>query len=170
MDAAMNESDGDDGDDGSVHDGERSANASEDEGSWTDESNSIIRSVDAMIPRIYAADVHCSSTTSSPRISRKRLRSLTPSESGINGLTDAPRSPLAKRKKLAAERSGASKLKEEIVAPEQEEEDAPSPRPVPPTSEEMDDEDESSTESDGDSDGAMDEDDFLARELEDDWT
>ncbi len=42
---------------------------------------------------------------------RKRLRSLTPSEYG-----NLPQSPLAKRKKLAADRSGLSKLKETISA------------------------------------------------------
>jgi RNA polymerase II subunit A-like phosphatase len=52
---------------------------------------------------------------------RKRLRSSTPSEvRGVNdeGGDDALRSPLAKRKRLAAERSGASKLKQEVSAAE----------------------------------------------------
>ena len=55
---------------------------------------------------------------STPRLKRKRLRSLTPSEIGINGNKDTLRSPLAKRKKLAANRTGSSKLKVSISAGE----------------------------------------------------
>ncbi|KAI0756315.1 hypothetical protein C8Q80DRAFT_1127923 [Daedaleopsis nitida] len=166
VDAAMNESDDDgdgDGDDGaSVRSG-----MSEDDASWTDESNSII-----------------SSTTSSPRTKRKRVRSLTPSERGAlgNGAdADVLRSPLAKRKKLAAERSGASRLKEAFTA-EQLQRRAPSrgadddgesthsQRSSPVNGggggeeEEDDDDDE-----DGGSEYNMVEDDFLARELEAEW-
>lgn len=57
--------------------------------------------------------------TSSPRInSRKRPRSRTPSDSGAHGNSedDLLRSPLAKRKKLAAERTGSSRLKQGITA------------------------------------------------------
>ena len=59
-----------------------------------------------------------SADESTPRPKRKRLRSLTPSEIGINGNKDALRSPLAKRKKLAANRTGSSKLKVSISAGE----------------------------------------------------
>lgn len=46
---------------------------------------------------------------------RKRHGSATPSDSGsvTNGDDELLKSPLAKRKKLAAERAGASRLKEE---------------------------------------------------------
>jgi len=57
--------------------------------------------------------------TNSPRInSRKRPRSLTPSDGGAYGNSedDLLRSPLAKRKKLAAERTGSSRLKQGITA------------------------------------------------------
>ena len=108
---------------------------------------------------------------------RKRVRSATPSESG-----DGLRSPLAKRKKLAAERSGASKLKEAISADDLAEVPGPvlpaeeepgkrsavgTPRPEEENvnGEEEDDEDEEE-ESEAPDD---DEDDFLARELGEDW-
>lgn len=60
------------------------------------------------------------STTSTPRGKRKRLRSLTPSEAGLNrsdnGKDDSIlRSPLAKRKKVVAERS-SSPLKTSVPA------------------------------------------------------
>ncbi|KAG6876589.1 hypothetical protein C0993_002015 [Termitomyces sp. T159_Od127] len=64
------------------------------------------------------------SARNTPRIIRKRLRSVTPSDSGsINGSgkkndDDILRSPLAKRKKLAAERTGFSRLKDSISAEE----------------------------------------------------
>jgi len=55
------------------------------------------------------------SAPSTPRTRRKRLRSLTPSEAGLNASDDdLLRSPLSKRKKLAKERQNASKLKESI--------------------------------------------------------
>ena len=58
---------------------------------------------------------------------RKRLRSLTPSESGINRgdpsyNADLLRSPLAKRKKLAADRSGMSRLKHTLSVDDFDEE------------------------------------------------
>jgi len=72
--------------------GSKNMEVSEDE--WTDETNSII---------------------STPRSKRKRLRSLTPSEanSAVSSARDPSlRSPLSKRKKLSADRSGAgSKLR-----------------------------------------------------------
>ncbi|KZT74927.1 hypothetical protein DAEQUDRAFT_720113 [Daedalea quercina L-15889] len=171
VDAAMNESDDDDDDGASERGGARSGNVSEDEGSWTDESNSII-----------------SSTTSSPRNRRKRLRSLTPSEVGLNGSVDSDvlRSPLAKRKKLVADRSGTSKLKEAFTADElakgdsleAEQEGTEAEAEVEaesvqqgssPTANDEDDTDDSD-DTDDDNNTPMDEDDdFLARELEEEW-
>ncbi|KAI0828927.1 hypothetical protein BC628DRAFT_1315803 [Trametes gibbosa] len=161
VDAAMNESDDDgegEGEGASVRGG-----FSEDEGSWTDESNSIIRCV--------------SSTTSTPRKKRKRLRSITPSEAGsLNGNDpDVLRSPLAKRKKLAADRSGASKLKEAFTADELarpgDDDDASAKgsrrsSPVNGSGEEAGDYGE---DYEGSEDEMDDADDFLARELEEEW-
>ncbi|KAI0639990.1 hypothetical protein C8Q77DRAFT_1083969 [Trametes polyzona] len=164
----MNESDDDgegEGEGASVRSG-----FSEDEGSWTDETNSII-----------------SSTTSTPRKKRKRLRSITPSDAGSpnGGDPDVLRSPLAKRKKLAADRSGASRLKEAFTAEEltlaagpvgggADDDDGASASagrsrrstPMNGSAEEAGDygEDYEGTEDDMD-----DEDDFLARELEEEW-
>ncbi|TFY50677.1 hypothetical protein EVJ58_g10941, partial [Rhodofomes roseus] len=164
VDAAMNESD-DDG--ASERSGMRSGNVSDDEDTWTDESISII-----------------SSTTSSPRNKRKRLRSLTPSEVGLNSRVDSDvlRSPLAKRKKLAAERSGNSKLKEAFTADElakrgtrgsqQDETEAePIQKGSSPAERDEDDTDESDdSDDDNDNNTPMDDDDdFLARELEEEW-
>ncbi|KAI0673709.1 hypothetical protein C8Q78DRAFT_1076690 [Trametes maxima] len=158
VEAAMNESDDEgDGDAVSV----RSGGASEDD--WTDESNSII-----------------SSTTSTPRRKRKRLRNLTPSEAGsLNGAdSDVLRSPLAKRKKLAADRSGASRLKEAFTAEELakagggDDDEGSTGRsrrssPVNGASEEAGDYGEDYEGSDDDN--MEEEDDFLARELEEEW-
>jgi len=139
--------------------GMRSGNVSEDEGSWTDESNSII-----------------SSTTSSPRGRRKRLRSLTPSEIGLNGEEDSDvlRSRLAKRKKIAAERTGTSKLKEAITAADfaigvASEDDENVGKVSTPTGIEEDDTDDSDDSDSDDSSMDDEEDDFLARELEEEW-
>ncbi|KAH9178811.1 hypothetical protein EDB89DRAFT_2111688 [Lactarius sanguifluus] len=80
-----------------------------------------------------------------PQIKRKRLRSLTPSEAGLNAShEELLRSPLSKRKKLAKDRQNASKLKETIYSERDEDDDG---------------DDESMF-------GDDDEDDFLARELE----
>lgn len=106
------------------------------------------------------------------------MRSATPSENGGHPNGDEYlRSPLAKRKKLAAERSGYSKLKEGMTADELSstlEEtvnngpgpSSPHPPAIPETSEEAvngedgegDDEEEEYEEED--------EDDFLARDME----
>lgn len=82
---------------------------------------------------------------------RKRLRSSTPSELE-NDLTgsDSLRSPLSKRKKIAADRSGLSKLKEGITAGEIREEtpdkdisnDSVAPSPSGGSEQEMGDEDD----------------------------
>ncbi|TDL28166.1 hypothetical protein BD410DRAFT_870451 [Rickenella mellea] len=104
-----------------------------------------------------------------PGRTRKRLRSLTPSENRSSHLDDEDilRSPLAKRKKMAAERSGLSKLKEGISISDissAREKGTQEQRASTPTVQDQDkageDEDEDDSE-DGD-----DEDDFLTRELE----
>ncbi|KAI0778754.1 hypothetical protein BD413DRAFT_660951 [Trametes elegans] len=171
VEAAMNESD-DDGENASVRSG-----VSEDD--WTDESNSIIRLASSTHPSMSLAHTHDinSSTTSTPRRKRKRLRSLTPSEAGsINGAgSDVLRSPLAKRKKLAADRSGASRLKEAFTAEElsrPDDDDAESASrsrrstPVNAAAEEAGDYGE---DYEGSEDEMDEDDDFLARELEEEW-
>lgn len=98
---------------------------------------------------------------------------MTPSEvgKGMNGNSvgaddDVLRSPLAKRKKLAAERTGYSRLKEAVTADDlgqtrdSEMEDVVVKRVSIPASVIETEED------DGDDE---DEDDFLARELEEEW-
>ncbi|KAJ8514480.1 hypothetical protein ONZ45_g7970 [Pleurotus djamor] len=96
VEAAMNESDDDeDGDDAKS---DRSATRSE--MMSDDEAGSTV------------------SVNGTPRLGRKRLRSVTPSEGGfdIPDKDDILRSPLAKRKKLAFDRSKFSKLKEAFSA------------------------------------------------------
>jgi RNA polymerase II subunit A C-terminal domain phosphatase len=91
---------------------------------------------------------------------RKRLRSLTPSEAGLNPSDDyLLRSPLSKRKKLVKDRQNASKLKESIISPEEFDRYALPTVPSPLEEDEEDEDDESIF-------GDDDEDDFLARELE----
>ncbi|EKM61406.1 uncharacterized protein PHACADRAFT_204575 [Phanerochaete carnosa HHB-10118-sp] len=154
VDAAMNESDDEDGDGSeSTRSGVKSGNVTEDE--WTDESNSIISSA---------------SSTPSKR-KRKRLRSVTPLEGGAGSDSDGLRSPLAKRKKLAAERSGASKLKDSISADDLVEEEAKtrSASPASVAANNDNDDDDDMTTDDSSEDGDDEEDDFLARELGEDW-
>ncbi|TFY63298.1 hypothetical protein EVG20_g6374, partial [Dentipellis fragilis] len=149
VDAAMNESDSEDEGEGGNEDVREVRMGEGDE--WSDESNSII-----------------SSTNSTPKSTkRKRLRSLTPSEVGMNGSgddSDVLRSPLAKRKKLAADRRN-SRLKEAISRDELENENSAADVLPAPQFDEADEMDE-----DGDggetSDGEDLDDDFLARELE----
>ncbi|KZT08553.1 uncharacterized protein LAESUDRAFT_735745 [Laetiporus sulphureus 93-53] len=158
VEAAMNESDEDGA---SEQGGTRSGNASEDEGSWTEESMSVV------------------SPTSSPKEKRKRLRSQTPSDSSeqngaLSADTDELRSQLAKRRKIAAERSGTSKLKEAITAADLVGEDAEqkdaeneaAERATTPDNTNTDSSDSSDDESDDESDEAMDEEDWLAGEME----
>ncbi|KIL71651.1 hypothetical protein M378DRAFT_1020729 [Amanita muscaria Koide BX008] len=144
VDAAMNESD----DEGEEVTHKKIITASEDE--WTDESNSRARTP----------------TT-------KRKRSVTPSErkgangGPDNGNDDVLRSPLAKRKKLAAERTGYSRLKVAITADDlvhSEMDDTVSRAVSTPklAEREVEDGEEGDDEED-------DEDDFLARELEEEW-
>ena len=93
---------------------------------------------------------------------RKRLRSLTPSEAGLNSSDDdLLRSPLSKRKKLAKERRNSSKLKESI-SPEEFDRYA---LPTVASRREEDDDDDDDDE-DESIFGDDDDDDFLARELE----
>jgi len=156
VDAAMMESDSDDDDRGSVASASgRSSNADEEESDLAMEDAENLPSL-----------------PSTPRGKRKRLRSLTPSE--FNNRRDALRSPLAKRKKLAADRSGLSPLKETVLANDirsnsanDENEDMGDSRPATPTlvqdsAVNEDGEDEEVSDS---SEGEEIDDDFLAREL-----
>ncbi|KIM70352.1 hypothetical protein SCLCIDRAFT_101744 [Scleroderma citrinum Foug A] len=100
VEAAMNESDDED-DTRSRRGSVRSGIATDDEDAIMDES----RSQD--------------SVNVTPRPNRKRPRSVTSSErSNASEQQDIMRSPLAKRKKLAAGRTGMSKLKEAFTAEE----------------------------------------------------
>jgi RNA polymerase II subunit A C-terminal domain phosphatase len=110
------------------------------------------------------------------RRKRKRLRSVTPLEMrAVNGDLDSLRSPLAKRKRLAAERSGSSKLKEAITA-----DDLVVGISTPildnlrrsvsvASNHEDEDDDMFGDDDDENQSAATDADDFLARELEEDW-
>ncbi|KAJ6601302.1 hypothetical protein DFH09DRAFT_1257841 [Mycena vulgaris] len=174
VDAAMNESDDDEEDGRSERSDDRNAMSEDD---WTDDASSI----------------QTNSGPSTPtRLKRKRLRSVTPSADGVNGkgTRDALGSPLAKRKKVAAERTGYSKLKEAISADEiQSGGDAaaegagkqrsgdgdgadgevqPVSSPSSPASR-ASDEGMQGEEDDDDEEGGDDDDDFLARELEEEW-
>ena len=86
----------------------------------------------------------------------------------MNGDPDVLRSPLSKRKKLAADRSGFSRLKEAISA-----EDLRSRSPTPSRKSSSGRvTPRAGTPRDGDDDDDDDvelEDDFLARELEEEW-
>ena len=115
--------------------------------------------------------------TATPPLKRKRNRSVTPLEigKGTNGNAagaddDVLRSPLAKRKKLAAERTGYSRLKVAVTADDLVQthdsgmEDAAAKKVSIPKVVEM--------EEDGDGDDEEedeDEEDFLACELEEEW-
>ncbi|KAL4266263.1 RNA polymerase II subunit A C-terminal domain phosphatase [Pleurotus pulmonarius] len=146
VDAAMNESDDDD-DARSDRSGLRSEAASD------DETGSAISSVNG-----------------TPKMRRKRLRSVTPSDGGFDGLDKDTllRSPLAKRKKLAAERSKFSKLKEAITVGDLNNSDDGGATLDPATPQGMEngdgEDDEDSDEEDGLDLGF--DDDFLARELD----
>ncbi|KAG6851395.1 hypothetical protein H0H93_005793 [Arthromyces matolae] len=114
------------------------------------------------------------SVTNTPKISRKRLRSVTPSDvGGMNGSAkddSISGSPLAKRKKLMAERTGPSRLKDSISAGDLASDDDKSKRvadtTASPISVDGEDEDEEEDEEDEDNE---DEDDFLARDLQEEW-
>jgi len=70
---------------------------------------------------VFIPSLTYSFPSSTPRSKRKRLRSLTPSEANftVPPLTDPSlRSPLSKRKKLSADRFGAgSKLRRSLIIP-----------------------------------------------------
>lgn len=155
------------------------------------------------MPRLAFFSPSCSSTEGSPR-KRKRLRSLTPADA-VNGAEPDSlllRSPLAKRKKVAAERAGTSKLKEAVSADDLVQPLAPPSAPAPalvsgekdkvvtPVQEEdepededeMDEAEDDENDNDGDDDDSDEDDDddddddddegdddFLARELGEDW-
>jgi RNA polymerase II subunit A-like phosphatase len=121
-----------------------------------------------------------STVDNTPRLKRKRIRSMTPSDGsasgGVNGSSqddDVLRSPLAKRKKLAAERTGYSRLKEAFTVDEVQlprgvqGQDA---RVVLSASSRVDEanEDDGDDEEDEDED-EDEEDDFLARDLQEEW-
>ncbi|KAF6754350.1 hypothetical protein DFP72DRAFT_1170471 [Ephemerocybe angulata] len=103
----------------------------------------------------------------SPSNKRKRLRSVTPSDAGD---AEFLRSPLSKRKKMTAERSGLSRLKEEITASSDkgsQNGSAPgSPSAMVEEYTKGDDEDEEDEDEDEEESDGGDLDDFLARELE----
>ncbi|KAF8185043.1 hypothetical protein K438DRAFT_1837313 [Mycena galopus ATCC 62051] len=143
VDAAMNESDDDEGDDA------RSAMSEED---WTDDASSV----------------RTNSAPTTPTRPRKRMRSITPgSVDGLNGTG----SPLAKRKKVAAERTGYSKLKEAVTANDLPSDDAPQSGEAVQAASPGSQAGEAMQEDEEDEDGedAEDEEDFLARELEEEW-
>lgn len=124
------------------------------------------------------------SVTNSPLLNtRKRLRSVTPSDAGKsangNSENDFLRSPLAKRKKIAAERTGHSALKQgisanELAKPETMVSNEPETRKADAQNMDEDDdrsssdEEDDSDEDDSDEDESEEDDDFLARALEED--
>jgi len=152
VEAAMNESDSEDEDTRSEQSGGRKSGSMSDD-DLTDETTSII------------------SAHSTTKTKRKRLRSLTPSEIGANGNDNSLGSPLAKRKKLSAGRSGASKLKEAISAEDLRVDDETASNDGQHVSGERPSSNEGSQTEDDDEDDSDDDavdidDDFLARELE----
>lgn len=105
----------------------------------------------------------------STRLRRKRLRSLTPSEISVNGNKDALRSPLAKRKKLAADRTGSSKLKVSISAGDLHSQIGSNDNTKSYIPEENNREDAGVDGDEIDEGYAPFDDDFLAGALEEDW-
>ena len=112
-------------------------------------------------------EMYAYSVNLTPRPNRKRLRSVTPSErSTASDQQDIVRSPLSKRKKLSASRTGMSRLKEAFTAEEiaaasrlgsrSSSLQRPTPSPGTPSPINEDDEEEE-------------DEDFLARELEE-WS
>lgn len=149
---------------------EAAMNESDDEDDNNDDMKSV-RSEDDVMGNAT------SSVINSPRLNRKRLRSVTPSDGGGSqngaGGRDDLRSPLSKRKKLAADRTGYSRLKETISADElvfggsegggePSRARAASPKMVMKDEMEEDDDDDEDEEDE-------EEDDFLARALEEEW-
>ncbi|KAH8119974.1 hypothetical protein DFH11DRAFT_1500359 [Phellopilus nigrolimitatus] len=155
VDAAMMESDSEFGDDDDVRSvgsaSMRSSNASDDE--------SVVDEAIGDVP----------SLPQTPRRKRKRLRSVTPSDHGK--VLDALRSPLAKRKKVAADRTGMSRLKETVSVRDLEttnddgSAEMNSSNPGTPVQENGSN-GSIEEEEDGSDEGEEIDDDFLARELE----
>lgn len=167
VEAAMNESDDDDT--ASRHGSVKSGMTTDDEDAMTDDSRSQDRLVHTRVRiQLRLNEAYTCRVDLMPRLKRKRLRSVTPSESSYAlDQPDIMRSPLAKRKKLTASRTGMSKLKEAFTAEEiaaasrlssrsnSLERRAPSPG-APNSINEGDVEEEE-------------DDDFLARELGEEW-
>ncbi|KAF8913223.1 hypothetical protein CPB84DRAFT_529609 [Gymnopilus junonius] len=161
VEAAMNESD--DESERSVGGPVMGGDASEDD--WSDGTGSV---------------------NNTPRLKRKRLRSVTPSD-GANGSgrddEEYLRSPLSKRKKLAADRIGYSPLKEGISADQLTVEKGEtanggkSPNGSTPASSKTPTQETANegnksgneAEEDDEEEEEDEEDDFLARELEEEW-
>ncbi|KAJ2927695.1 hypothetical protein H1R20_g9386, partial [Candolleomyces eurysporus] len=157
VDAAMDESDDEEDEAGYI-------GYNDDDGAQTERSEDF--SDDGSVKSLSA--------NNSPRMKRKRLRSLTPSEAGFDGDTDLLRSPLAKRKKMAADRSGLSRLKQGITASDLDGASRPASEngsaPTSPTAMHQDavgEDDDDDDDDDGEGDFDL-EDDFLAREFEED--
>ena len=158
VDEFLNETD-DDEDNRSEASVMRDGNISDDE--TRDGTISISGFVDwffLLSPVSHGVELSRSSVNNSPKLGKKRLRSVTPSDGG-RGANDLLGSPLAKRKKLAADRTGYSRLKDSISANDLASERTNSPQPDEGM-EEGDEEEEEEEEE---------EDDFLARELEEEW-
>ena len=130
------------------------------------------RKIGAIAPTLLT---YTSVSTATPPLKRKRNRSITPLEmgKGTNGNAagaddDVLRSPLAKRKKLAAERTGYSRLKvavtaDDLVQHDSGMEDAVAKRVSIPKVVEMEE------DGDGDDEEEDEDEDFLACELEEEW-
>ncbi|KAJ3869306.1 hypothetical protein EV359DRAFT_70029 [Lentinula novae-zelandiae] len=149
-----------------------------------EEANSV-KSDRSGIRSENASEEECTNNT--PKSKRKRLRSLTPSETpGINGDADGLRSPLSKRKKVAADRSKMSKLKVAIHADDLRRTASrePSASPVvrvagsransPENDSDMEEVtgplgDEGENENYDESGAESAEEDFLAKEMENEW-
>ncbi|KAI5124127.1 hypothetical protein M0805_000940 [Coniferiporia weirii] len=145
VDAAMMESDSEDGDEET-----RSVGSASERSSVAPEGEMITDDVMNLL-----------TSPQTPKRERKRLRSITPS-----GSSEGPRSPLAKRKKIAADRSGMSRLKEAVslhdLATDDDDSVVNSSNPGTPIQEN----DSNGSNEEGSEDGEEIDDDFLARELE----
>jgi len=115
------------------------------------------------------------SSSRGPKTARrtKRSRSATPSEIDLN-TAELLRSPLAKRKKLAAERSGLSRLKQGISAhdlhDDESDENARAGALNPSSSNQSSIAQGDEEESELDEEDGEEEDDFLAGALDEEWT
>lgn len=162
VEAAMMESD-----DESVDDKSERGARSEDE--FTDEASASRYVIQSFLPPSPIGYSFPYSRNNTPRMKRKRMRSLTPSETK-NG-DDSLRSPLAKRKKFAADRN--SRLKQGITADELLSTNGKETREPPDVSSSAlfagaVNGDTPEGEDEEDDEGDL-EDDFLARDLQEDW-